>query len=98
MDETDFSWRAEGEVGRGSDFKLIMARDDWQYQAKHFPGSVRFSAVPGSQMSKLVHAGGRAQNVLVCVFSNWEGRLGRCPALDLGIFTNVYMIYGQTPT
>ncbi len=41
----------------GSDFKLIMALDDWQYQAKHIPGSLPFSAVTGSQMSKLLHAG-----------------------------------------
>ena len=41
----------------GSEFKLIMALDDWQYQAKHIPGSLPFSAVTGSQMSKLLHAG-----------------------------------------
>lgn len=31
-------------LGRGDDFKLIMALNRWAYEAKHIPGSLHFDA------------------------------------------------------
>ena len=42
-------------LDRSENFKLIMAPDDWQYRAKHIPGSIPVSAVLGLDMSKLSH-------------------------------------------
>ena len=32
-------------VDRGDDFKLVMALGEWEYNAKHIPGSLRVSTV-----------------------------------------------------
>lgn len=45
----------KGKLDRRENFKLIMALDDWQYRAKHIPGSIPVSAVLGLDMSKLSH-------------------------------------------
>jgi hypothetical protein len=28
-------------LGRGDDFKLVMVSGEWEYRAKHIPGSLR---------------------------------------------------------
>ncbi len=40
-------------LDHGETFKLIMALDDWQYRAKHIPGSIPASALTGLEMSKM---------------------------------------------
>jgi 3-mercaptopyruvate sulfurtransferase SseA len=32
-------------LNRGDDFKLVMVLGEWEYQAKHIPGSVRVSTM-----------------------------------------------------
>ena len=32
-------------LARGDDFKLVMALGEWEYRAKHIPGSLRISTV-----------------------------------------------------
>jgi 3-mercaptopyruvate sulfurtransferase SseA len=32
-------------LDRGDDFKLVMALGEWEYNAKHIPGSLRVSTV-----------------------------------------------------
>ncbi len=89
-------------LDRGIDFKLIMALDDWQYQAKHIPGSIPVSSLTGSQMSKLVHEGiadavpkiltQLKQNDEIIVYCSHESCVGSIyayNALDKAGFTNV---------
>lgn len=40
-------------LDHGEIFKLVMALDDWQYRAKHIPGSIPASALMGLEMSKM---------------------------------------------
>jgi hypothetical protein len=32
-------------LDRGDDFKLVMSLGEWEYKAKHLPGSLRVSTV-----------------------------------------------------
>ena len=90
-------------LDRGDTFKLIMALDDWQYRAKHIPGSIPASAVLGSDMSKLSHQEGvkeAIQNILTklsledeivvyCSHQSCVGSVYAYQALDKAGFKNV---------
>ena len=43
----------KGKIDRGDVFKLVMAMDDWNYRAKHIPGSISASALIGTEISQL---------------------------------------------
>ncbi len=90
-------------LDRGENFKLIMALEDWQYRAKHIPGSVPVSAVLGLEMSKLSHQQGLRdgiQNILThlkyedeivvyCSHQSCVGSIYAYQALEKAGFKNV---------